>query len=285
MIDEDARLPRSDAGPKALDGSPEVPRASAIQQGRERARQVVRASGFVGLTASMLPGMLAHVSRSAPEQREAVRQRWIRAWARGLLHLFAVEARVLGEAPPPGDRGRLIVANHRSTIDIAVLLSTFGGIMVSRHDVSTWPVVGAAARSVGTIFVDRSSAKSGAMTIRTIQEHLEQGRTIVLFPEGTTFHGDEVRPFHGGAFVAAARASAEVLPVGLAYPDAAGAAFVGESFMTHLARMAKSPASHMVAAIGEQFRVLRGDRGPEIASRARAAVQELVVRARADCGP
>ena len=50
-----------------------------------------------------------------------------------------------------------------------------------------------------------SSAKSGAGAIRAIQHELERGQTIVLFPEGATFAGDELRPFPGGAFIAATR--------------------------------------------------------------------------------
>ena len=57
------------------------------------------------------------------------------------------------------------------------------------------------------------------------------GQTVIVFPEGTTFAGDEVRPFHAGAFVAALRTGAEIVPVGLAYQRGSGAAFVDESFL------------------------------------------------------
>src|SRR5690606_26775233 len=116
-----------------------------------------------------------------------------------LLALFAVEVEVIGRVPgDPPERGRVIVSNHRSTIDVGVLLATFGGTMVSRGDLARWPLLGRAARSVGTVFVDRGDAKSGASTIRSIQRHLATGRSIGIFPEGTTFEGDEVRPFHAG---------------------------------------------------------------------------------------
>lgn len=255
---------------------------------RDRAKQVVRAGGFAGLTAAMLPGMLAHVSATAPGERDLVRERWIRTWSSGLLRLFAIEVEVDGHVPAPtraGERGRLVVSNHRSAIDIGVLLSTFGGTMVSRADLARWPLVGAAARAVGTVFVDRQSAKSGAATIRAIQKHLEGGATIAIFPEGTTFDGDEVRPFHAGAFVAAARAGAEILPVGLAYPRGSGAAFVNESFPQHLARLARATRTRMVVAVGEPFAANRGARAAELAARAHAEVTAQVRRARGRCGP
>ncbi len=253
---------------------------------RGKAKQIARAGGFVGLTATMLPALLAHMESVSEERRDAVRDAWVRRWARALLALFAVEVVVEGEAPPAtnGGRGRLIVANHRSAIDIGVLLATLGGTMVSRGDLAKWPVVGAAARAVGTVFVDRKSAESGAATIRAMQKHLEDGRTLAIFPEGTTFDGDEVRPFFAGGFIAATRAEAEVLPVGIAYPHGSGAAFVNETFPHHLARMAASDGARMVLAIGAPFVARRAMETREVTSRAESAVQVLVHRARTRCG-
>ena len=252
-----------------------------------RARQAVRTSGFLGVTAAMLPPFLARMALTTEVDRAEVRDAWVGRWARALLRLFAIEVVIDGVVPPPTrgrGRGRLVVTNHRSAIDIGVVLATFGGTMVSRADLATWPVLGAAARAVGTVFVDRSSAKSGAATIRTIQKLLEEGETIHLFPEGTTFEGDEVRPFHGGAFVSAVRAEAEILPIGIAYPKASGAAFFDETFVEHLARMSKADPTRMVLSIGEPFIARKSDRATVITSRAHAEVANLVARARAKCG-
>jgi len=249
-----------------------------------RVNQVTRAGGFAGLTAVMLPAFLARMSRTTEADRRDVQDRWVKRWARALLRLFAIEVTVLGDIPPREQSGRLLVSNHRSAIDIGVLLAHFGGTMVSRADLAGWPLVGDAARAVGTVFVDRDSAKSGAATIRTIQKHLEEGTSINLFPEGTTFDGDEIRPFHGGAFVSAVRAEAPVLPVGLAYPRGSHAAFVDETFPEHLARLAAGGTTRMVLSIGTPFAVRRADRATDICARARAEVAEQVARARARCG-
>src|SRR6478609_5701447 len=88
---------------------------------------------------------------------------------------------------------------------------------VSRADLAGWPVIGLAARRVGTLFVDRSDKRSGAAVINAMITGLESGRGVMVYPEGTTFAGDEVRPFRAGAFLAAQRAGAEIVPVGIAY--------------------------------------------------------------------
>ena len=247
---------------------------------RTRLRRVLRTSGFAAITASMLPLYALRDAVVADGERAHLRDRWLRRWSGALLELFAVRVDLSGGVPPR-ERGRLVVANHRSTIDIAILLRTFGGHMVSRGDIEGWPLVGAAARKVGTVFVDRQSAVSGATAIRAIRTLLKAGRTVCVFAEGTTFAEDEVHPFHSGAFVAALRTGADVIPVGIAYERGSGAAFVGESFGKHLSRMAGADPTRVSVCIGAPIAVDGRSRAGDLRDRARSAVERLVAEARA----
>jgi 1-acyl-sn-glycerol-3-phosphate acyltransferase len=230
-------------------------------------------------TGVMLPAFLARMAVAPEGERGAVRDRWVRLWSRTLLETFGVRALIHG-APPEGGRGRLVVANHRSTADILLLLGVFGGAMVSRADVAGWPLIGAAARAVGTVFVDRSSAFSGATAVRAIRTRLARSSTVIVFPEGGTSAGDEVRPFRPGAFVAALRAEADVVPVGLAYEWGSGAAFVDESFPAHLSRMAGAAPSRVAMCIGAAIAFDPSVRAPGLRDRAHAEVARLVADAR-----
>ena len=173
---------------------------------------------------------------------------------------------------------RLVVANHRTALDIGVLMTQVTGHFVSRADVADWPVVGHLARRAGTIFVDRASQHSGAAAIRAMRRALRDGRTVIVFPEGATFRGDEVRPFRPGAFAALARLEAEIVPVGLAYPE--GIEYVGVSFVEHLRTVAARPRTPVSVRIGPAFRA----NGPShaMADEARGRVQGLVAQARRD---
>jgi 1-acyl-sn-glycerol-3-phosphate acyltransferase len=191
--------------------------------------------------------------------------------------LFGVDLVVEGD-PGTGlhlDYGRVVVSNHRSIIDIAVLLLLFGGALVSRSDLEGWPIIGPAARAGGTIFVDRGDKKSGAKAIQSMVDRLALGDTICLFPEGTTFVDDEVRPFKPGACVAATRGGAPVVPVALIYPRGSGAAFGGESFTQHLARLASTPQTTVRVEIGAAMRPLEGEEVAAFSERCRAEVARL----------
>jgi 1-acyl-sn-glycerol-3-phosphate acyltransferase len=244
-------------------------------------RRVLRGAGFGALTAFSGAGVIVGVERAAGDTAKAeARDQWSGSWSRGLLRLFGIEVVVSGD-PNVGGPARVVVANHRSIIDIAVMLSLFGGAMVSRADVERWPIMGRAAKGAGTIFVDRGSKRSGALTIQAMVDRLEKHDTVCLFPEGTTFVDDEVRPFKLGAFVAATRARVPVVPVALVYPRNSGAAYGGESFARHLSRLADTPRTRVHVEIGEPMAPLEGEDAPAFTERVRLEVARLLAVGRA----
>ena len=248
-------------------------------------RKMGRAAGFAALTLAAGASVAVGLRTSSEERRLGVRDRVTGDWSRGLLRLFGVEV-VVGGAPAgplgaSGERGRIVVANHRSIIDIAILLSLFGGALVSRGDLERWPIVGPAARAAGTIFVDRKDRASGARAIEAMVERLAMHDTICLFPEGTTFVDDEVRPFKPGAFVAASRAQVPVVPVGITYPLDSNAAFGGETFLEHLGRLAETRRTVAHVEMGSPMELGENEAVDAFRERCHSEVTRLVATARA----
>jgi 1-acyl-sn-glycerol-3-phosphate acyltransferase len=249
---------------------------------RERLLQSGRAAGTIGWTAAMLSAVESHkaIDRALAggHAQEPIFDRYMRRWTSGLQWMLGVDLVLVDALPPPATGARLVVANHRSALDIPILLTQFGGSVLARGDMAGWPLLGLAAHKAQTIFVDRESSRSGAQAIRAIREHLERGRTITVFPEGTTFAGDEVRPFNAGAFAALRKLDVELVPVGLAYPP--GQEYVEDSFVEHAKHVAARPRTRVAMAIGEP-RPASG-KAAELSESLRAEVQRLVVRARAE---
>jgi 1-acyl-sn-glycerol-3-phosphate acyltransferase len=240
------------------------------------ARSGVRAMSMAGLTLSMLGGASLHQRWAGPGREAAVLQRWMRVWANALVHLFGIEVSMHGTLPPMAAGARLVVASHRSPIDVLILLRQFGGVVLSRGDLASWPVLGPAARKVETIFVDRTDAVSGVLAIRALRDRLQKGRTVIVFPEGTTPTGDEVLEFQEGAFVAARGLEVEVIPVGLAYEH--GSEFWDATFMQHMTRMAQRRVTRVACVIGRPRPLPNQRKG--LAASLREEVQALVHEAR-----
>src|SRR5580704_7314494 len=161
-------------------------------------RVPLRTAGFVGLTFTLLAGLEADRARQPDDRaRDDTTYRWMQRYGLGLLRLYGLEVTAAGahvEAPggryPARDaagRGRLFVMNHRSMLDVFVNLAFLEANIVSRADLSGWPVIGLAARRVGTLFVDRSSKQSGAAVVNAMCGAIERGRGVMVYPEGTTF--------------------------------------------------------------------------------------------------
>jgi lyso-ornithine lipid O-acyltransferase len=205
---------------------------------------------------------------------------YVRGWARSLLRVLQVDLKV-DAAPGAFEKGngpRLVVANHRSTIDILLMLHLFGGNLLARGDMATWPAIGVMARRAGTLFVDRQDPASGAAAVQGMRERMRRGITVCVFPEGTTFAGDEVREFQAGAFIAVAREKGLVIPVGLAY-ETRDSIYGEEPVGDHMRRIARAPSTRVAVAVGTPFSAAGAGVRP-LAERARTEVQALVGRAR-----
>jgi 1-acyl-sn-glycerol-3-phosphate acyltransferase len=180
---------------------------------------------------------------------DARRDPYVRAWARSLLQILGVERVDASTGPALEEGGHVVISNHRSTLDILLMLDLFGGHLLARGDMASWPVIGKLAREAGTLFVDREDPSSGAGAVQRVRSRLREGRTITVFPEGTTFCDDQVRAFHPGAFVAAAREKVPIVPVGIAY-ESVEACYGDESIGEHGKRLLTAKRTRVAVAIG-----------------------------------
>lgn len=115
--------------------------------------------------------------------------------------MFRTQTQISGTVPKSG----LLVSNHLSYVDILVIASVTPAIFVAKREVKRWPVFGWFAKLAGTLFVDRERRTRVSQTANEIQEALDQGALVVLFPEGTSSNGETVLPFKSSLLEPATR--------------------------------------------------------------------------------
>ena len=178
------------------------------------------------------------------EHGQRLDNRVIRWWSAGLVRVFGLRLRRIGE---PLRGAVLFVANHVSWIDIVVLHSQRMMGFVAKREIEGWPLVGWMAGRAETIFHQRGSSESLGGVLHEMLARLRTGRSVGVFPEGRTRDGREVGPFHARIFLAAVEAGARVQPVALRYGQGGDAQTVvafqpGENFLANFLRLLGEPA-------------------------------------------
>ncbi len=110
----------------------------------------------------------------------------------------------------------LFVSNHMSYADIMVLGAALPGNFIAKSEVKKWPLFGWIASLTGTVFVSRK--KSGTMNqLGDVEKAINNGKNLILFPEGTTSDGKTVMPFKSSLFKIVESREITVQPVTLTY--------------------------------------------------------------------
>ncbi len=104
----------------------------------------------------------------------------------------------------------MIIANHTSFLDILSIGMLYPKIIFLVNDwVYNSPVFGSAAKLAGAYPVSGGIENGEAF----LQEKVDQGFSLIAFPEGTRSSTNKIKRFHKGAFYLAQQFQLDILPV------------------------------------------------------------------------
>ena len=148
----------------------------------------VIAVAVVAVTAIGIPLQWVSLKLKLPTRRHIPQ-----LYHRFLLRALGVRVTVRGVSD--GHRPLLVLANHASWLDIAVIGSLMPLIFVAKSEVAGWPLIGLLAKLQRTVFVDRQKRHATSDVNREIADRMTNGDPVVLFAEGTSSDGNRVLPF------------------------------------------------------------------------------------------
>ncbi len=195
-----------------------------------RVRFVTAAARWVLVVAVLATAPLLTAGRLLPRPGRLAAQR---AFARVLLRCAGLRLTVtdLRDRGDGGGGGVLVVAPHVSWTDVLVLTAVAPAGFVARSDLLEWGLLGALARRMRVIPIERERLRDLPVVVSRIRDRLLAGERIAAFPEGTTWCGRAYGGFRPALFQAAIDAQRPVQPVGLRYADAAGTIATGPAFV------------------------------------------------------
>jgi 1-acyl-sn-glycerol-3-phosphate acyltransferase len=164
--------------------------------------------------ATMLMGTLSLIA--ALIDRSGRVAHWIaRAWGWMLVRIAGIRLRVVGRHWLDTGHPFVYAANHRSLMDIPVLLPVLPGQFrfFATRGLFKIPFIGTHLRAAGHIRVNRHNPREA---IRSLAEGArviaEKGVSVLVFPEGGRT-GGELRQFRDGAAYVAIKAGVPVVPI------------------------------------------------------------------------
>lgn len=162
----------------------------------------LRSSAFLVLlvlwTVLLAPTIPYYALRNEPK----VTRRFSRIWAGGvlkILRLVGVSCRTIGEANRPGGPA-LYVANHQSTFEtIASAVLVPDVAIILKEELYRIPVFGWFLRKSPMIAIDRAGGGTAMKKMfREGREAAAEGRSLLIFPEGTRQPVDMRAPMQRG---------------------------------------------------------------------------------------
>ena len=128
----------------------------------------------------------------------------------------------------------LIMANHRSYLDVLFIPTSELFTIVGKVEIRSWPIFGFAGRALGVLWVKRESKESRTQTKESIVDAIHSGQTVVIFPEGTSWEGPLLLPLKPGMFHESAHHNFNIYQWSLHFDNAITGYPPGVSFLRHL---------------------------------------------------
>jgi 1-acyl-sn-glycerol-3-phosphate acyltransferase len=249
--------------------------------GSEASRRLIvalRVTLRVSLGLLLVPALLL-VSVPLPGRSQARR-----VYCRLLLWCLGVRITLSG-GPIRNLPGMLVVSDHMSWLDILTIVAvlptsqwrTPPASFVGRADVAGNLVVRMMALIIKVIPIDRASLRRLPGVVDAVAARLRAGRTVVAFPEGTTWCGLASGPFYPAMFQAAVDTGRPVQPLRLRYHHRDGRvstvpAYIGDdTLLRSIGRLLV--ARRTVARVYVESLQLPGIDRRELARRCQAAIR------------
>lgn len=138
--------------------------------------------------------------------------RW---WGRLVVRVLLLPVKVEGREHLEPKRSYVFVSNHQGAFDIFLIYGFLGRNFkwMMKHQLRKMPFIGRACAAAHHIFVDKRSPSKVKETYDKAHETLQDGMSLVVFPEGSRTFTGHMATFKRGAFMLANDLQLPIVPL------------------------------------------------------------------------
>lgn len=138
----------------------------------------------------------------------------VNGWAAHILKVIGISVSVKGmENLPEGNC--LVVSNHQSNADFLILMAKLDKQMgfMAKKEILKLHIVGTWMKAMHCVFIDREDIRESLRAINHGIDNLENGYSMVIFPEGTRSKSHNLGEFKKGSMKMATKSTVPIVPV------------------------------------------------------------------------
>ena len=194
-------------------------------------------------------------------------------WAfRVILFICGTKVTVIGEENVPKDEAVLYIGNHKSYFDIIITYARCPGLTgyVAKNDMAKVPLLSLWMKRLYCLFINRDDVKEALKTILAGIDHIKNGISMCIFPEGTRNKTDDLMlPFKEGSFKMAEKTGCAIVPMAIT-----GSADILENHFP------KVKATHVILEYGKPIypNELDKETKKKIGAHCQGIIEEMLVK-------
>lgn len=149
------------------------------------------------------------------EEREEYIHKVASKWAQSQLKMSGAKVTIYGEENIPMDIPVVFMSNHQSNFDIPLLMVYVNRPkgFVAKTELKKVPILREWMEQINCVFMDRNDLRQSVKTIIEGIKLIKEGKSLVIFPEGTRSKGGPMGEFKGGSFKLATKPKVPIVPI------------------------------------------------------------------------
>ncbi|HDM74896.1 MAG TPA: 1-acyl-sn-glycerol-3-phosphate acyltransferase [Deltaproteobacteria bacterium] len=138
-------------------------------------------------------------------------------WSWLILTASGVKLHVSGLENLNPSKTYIFAANHASQFDIFALYLSIPIEFrwLAKIELFSIPILGHAMKAIGYIPIDRTNRKAAFESIDYAAEEVKNGKSIIIFPEGTRSEDGILQEFKKGGFILAIKSQQPIVPISI----------------------------------------------------------------------